>query len=881
MGARLLRVLLVLLPGEFRDAYARELDATFRAEARDVRVGGRRGAGLALWAATAVDILRVAPGEHLDILRRDLRLALRAMAGRPAHTLTALVTLALGIGANVAMFAVIDAVLLAPLAYRDADRLVAVAEGRIDAESSTTGYLTFADVKARARSFSSLVAAAQSTATFGGDGQDPERVNAMRVSREYFEMAGVMPALGRAFTEAEDRPGPARQVAVLSDALWRRRFGADPRVVGRVVQLGDLPFTVVGVMPRGFDDLVAARMYQGAALWVPLGYDPAASFACRTCRHLRMFGRLAPGVAPEGAEAEVSSILGQLATEHPASYANPVARVTPLPEVFLGPVRPALLLLWGGVLLLLVVACANVVGLLLLGASARAGEIAVRVALGVTRARLARQLVTESGLLAATGAALGLLPAAAALRLVAVSGPAELPRLSTVALDARALAVAALLAVICAVVFGLAVLRLLWRREAGDELRGAGRRTGDTRVWRTRSLLVGANVAIAAILLASSGALVRSVSRLLAVDPGVRPEGVLTMKLWAGGARFRAGDTAQQIATTVTFYEDVLARARVLPGVAAAGAVSTLPLSDSLDALGFHVAGRASANPEEAPAADRFGVAGDAFAALGVPLLAGRLLDHRDTQAASRVVVINRAAADTLFRGEDPIGRQVMLGPPTAPPRTIVGVVGDVRHGGLDREAGPQVYVPQAQWAYPDAAMTLVIRAAGEPQALAGAVRDIVRGVDPAQPITDVRRYADVVAATTGTRRFVAGLLAAFAALALVLALVGLYGTLSVMVAHRRVELGIRLALGAPASAIRRLVLATGLRTVTVGLALGIAAALGLLRAMAGLLFEVRPTDPAHLAVAAGLLFSTAAAACAVPAWRASRIDAARSLRAE
>jgi putative ABC transport system permease protein len=881
MAKQTLAWLLRLLPREFRDGYAREVERTFDDEARDLAGEGRSGAVAGLWLATAVDVIRTAPGQHLDILRRDLTFALRAMAARPAHTATALLTLALGIGASVTMFTVIDAVLLAPFDYRDADRLVFVGETGTDGRAGNTGYLSFMELKARARSLSHLVAATQSTATFAGDGQDAERVNAMRVSADYFAMIGVSPVLGRAFTTAEDRPGPARQVVVLSDGLWRRRFRADPGAIGRVVDLGGRPFTVVGVMPRGFDDLVASRLYGEAALWMPLGYDPAASFACRSCRHLVVFGRLADGHTIGSAETELTRLYRAMAAEHPREYANPGARVQTLAQLFLGPVRPALWLLAGGVALLFLVVCANVASLLLLRASERASEVAVRAALGVTRSRLARQLLTESVLLSVSGALLGLLPAWVAVRVIAVAGPTELPRLADVTLDARAVVVAVLLATASGVLFGLAPLRQLLRRDAGDQLRGAGRRTGGAGVWRTRSLLVTGNVAMAAVLLTGSFVLVRSVSRLLAVDPGVRADGVLTMKVWAGGPRFSDGETPQQIAAAAAFYDDVLTRVRALPGVTSAAAVSTLPLSGEIDGYGFHVAGKLTANPEDAPSADRFSVAGDLFSTLGIPLLAGRLIDASDGPASERVVVVNDAAARIVFAGENPIGRQVMLGPPDAPRRTIVGVVGDLRHRGLDQAVGPQVYVPQAQWAFPDTLMTLAVRTAGDPLALAGAARAVVRDVDPAQPVTDVRRYDDVIAARTGTRRFVAGVLSGFAALALLLAVVGLYGALSVMVAQRRLEIGIRLALGARVETIRGMVFAHGLTPVAAGVLVGLSTALVVLPAAANLLFEVSPADPVALAATLGVLAVAGAAACAVPAWRAARIDPAASLRAE
>jgi putative ABC transport system permease protein len=441
--------------------------------------------------------------------------------------------------------------------------------------------------------------------------------------------------------------------------------------------------------------------------------------------------------------------------------------------------------------------------------------------------------------------------------------------------------VSLLLALVSGVIFGLAPLRQLARRDASDELRGAGRRTGGVGTWRARAVLVAGNVAMATVLLAGTAVMGRSVTRLLAVEPGVDPDGVLTMRLWAGGQRFTEGETPQQIATAVGFYEEVLTRVRALPGVISASSVTTLPLGGDIDSFGFHVAGRLTDNPADAPSADRFVVTSDYFATLGIPLLRGRLIDARDGSEAARVALINREAARTLFAGEDPIGRQVMIGPATAPPRTIVGIVGDVRHRGLDQPIEPQVCVPQAQWVWAETLMTLVVRTGGEPLALAGAVRDVVRDVDPGQPITDVRPYTDAVAATTSTRRFVAAGLGVFAALALVLAIVGLYGALSVTVAQRRMEIGIRLALGARTEAIGRMVFVHGLRPVVAGLVVGLAAALIALRAAAGMLFEITPADPAALAGTLAVLLAAGGAACVGPAWRAAGIDPAASLRAE
>jgi putative ABC transport system permease protein len=882
VGDRVFRALVRLLPEDVRAGYARDMEATFRAERRAAVGRGRWRRLAGLWMATVADVLRTAPAEHADVLARDVRFAARTLAARPLLTATAILTLAIAIGANVAMVAVVDAVLLAPLPYRDPGALVMIHETREGVDQATLGYLTFTDLRARSRSVDRMAAIGGSIATIAGDGLDAERVSAMRVSHTYFDLLGVAPLVGRTFTEAEDAPGPARRVVVLSEGLWRRRFHADAAVVGTPIVIGEIPHTVVGVMPAAFADLVSARLYLGAEVWYPLGYDPAAVFACRSCRHLRAIGRLAPGRTAADAEREIAAIVGDLQREHPRDYHAAGARVVPMAEFFLGPVRPVLLVLWAGVGVLLLVAGSNVANLLLLRAGERSHEVAVRAAMGVTRGRLVRQLLTESMLLATLGGLAGLVPAWAVVRLLAVAGPSEIPRLAGVALDGRAVAVALVFSVAGGLVFALVPLTQWRRRDVTGALHGAGRRTASAGQWRMRALLVAGNVAMAASLLVGSGLLVRSLTRLLAVEPGVDTSRVLTMQVALSGSAYRAqGEPQKEIAAAVRFFDDVLTRARAVPGVEQAAAVTTLPMGTNRDQYGLHVLGRPWANPEEAPSAHRFVATPGLLETLGVPLIRGRLLDERDRQGGEAVVVINRTLADEVFPGEDPLGHRVALGPPNAPPRTIVGVVGDVRHEGLDRAPGLQVWAPQAQWAWAETMLTLVVRARGDAAALAAPIRDIVRQVDPAQPVTSVRLYDDVVAASMATRRFATWLLGIFAATALVMSVVGLYGALGVMVGQRRREIGVRLALGARAGEIRRMILGYGLRPVVAGLAAGLLAAAFSVRLLVSLLYELDALDPSTFAGAAITLLIAALIACLLPAWRAARVDPVRALRSE
>jgi putative ABC transport system permease protein len=874
---RAFRALLRLLPAEFRSAHARDMEATFRADRRD------HGGGPALWrlwAATTIDLLRTAPAAHLDLLGRDLRLASRGLRRRPLHALAAIASLALGLGASVAVFAVVDAVLLSPLPWSEPERLVEVREQSAGGESSRLGHATVEDLRRRSRAFTRLVAASQSSATLAGDAKrEAMRVGVMRVSAGYFEMLGAAPFVGRTFDAADDRPGAARRVVVLGHRLWRERFDGDPAVVGRALDLGNGTYTVIGVMGPRNRDLLAERVFGDAQMWTPLGYDPAASYACRTCRHLAVYGQLAPGLDPEAAQRDASAVLAALAREHPTQYNEPRAAVWPLAEQFFGPVRPVLLALVAGALLLLLVACGSVGNLLLLRAGERAHEIAVRAALGVTRGQLARQLVTEALLLSALAGVVGLGLAQLAVR--AVVAAADLPRLDAAGLDARAVVAALGLVFATGLLFGLVPLRQLWRRDVAAALAGAGRRSDDRVAWRTRAGLVAANVGLATALLVGAGLLVRSLGALLAVAPGFEPAGLTTAQVVLSGPAYQADDNADEIALASGFYERALERLRAWPGVTAAAAVTTLPLGGGLDAYGLHVTGIVHDNPEEAPSADRFVVTPGFFETMRIPVLRGRALDRRDGLGAPPVAVVNRRIATELLAGRDPLGLELRLGPADAQARTIVGVVGDVQHGGLDEAPGYQVYVPQAQWVWAEGGLSLVVRTSGEAGDAGDAIRSVVRELDPRQPVSALRPYPDLVAERLGPRRLAAGLLLAFAATALLLAMVGLYGALGVMVERRSRELSLRVALGARGGQIAALVLGQGLRPVFSGLCAGLAIAAVGSGVLQALLFGLAPTDPLTFAGAAGLLLACALPCCLMSARRALQLDPTNALRSE
>ena len=871
---RVFKALIRLLPAEFRGDYEREMTATFRAERRSA-------AGSAsltrIWLSTVADVFRTAPAEHLDILRRDLAYTFRMLARRPVLTFTAVLTLALGIGANTAIFSIVNGVLFAPLDYRDADELVLVEEQQNGRNPGATGYLTFVDLRNENLTLQSTAAIAQGLATLTGDGREAEQVAGARVTWNYFRTVGVTPALGRDFERAEDHPERGR-VAIISDSLWRRYYGAEPEIVGRPVTINQQTFTVVGVLPAGTDDIISRRMSPGTEVWTPLGYEEQVRFTCRTCRHIFVVARLKDGVTPAETEADLTRIFQSLAVRFPTEYDRPHPAVTPLRDYFLGPVKTPLYFLWGAVGLLLLIACANIANLLLIRASEREGEIAVRSALGVSPARMLRQLLTEAVVLAVIGGAAGAAVAFWATTLLTTNGPAEIPRLSEVSLDWRVLGYAIALSLLTAALFGLAPARMLVARPGAAGL-GSRRTTSGPGAWRYRAALVAVNVALSVLLLVGSGLLVRSFTRLLAVDAGFEPSQLLTFGVALAGERYQ-----QQPAVT-QFYDDLTTGLRATPGVVSVSASSMLPVTSAMAQMTIDVEGRPLENPAAAPTADTYVVRPDYFSALGIPVLEGRALESSDGERSMPVVVISQTMADVLWPGEDPIGRRLRVpGAPMFPLRTIVGVVGDVKHFGLHMPATNQAYIPHAQPPYgPQRFMTLVVRTAAErdPLSLVPTVREHVRSIDPLQPVTAVQTFDQIVARSMATRRFTLVLLASFAGVAVLLAIAGLYGALSYIVSQRSRDLGVRVALGASARAIRGLVMRQGMTPAVVGLGVGLLASVAIGRVIESMLFGISSSDLMTYAAVVTTILAGALAACLFPARRAASVDAAVTLRAE
>jgi putative ABC transport system permease protein len=806
----------------------------------------------------------------VETVFQDVRYALRSFRRAPAFSLAALLTLSLGIGATTAIFTVVNAVLLRPLPFPRASELVLFGDDGPGDSTHQIGYATFADFRDRTPAFEALAAIRSWQPTLV-DGE-AERLDGMRVSWNYFSLLGVQPAIGRSFREDEDHPDRYR-VVVLSDGLWRRRFNADPAVVGRIIRMNDVPYEIIGVMPRQFDDVVSAHAYAQADLWAPLGYDGSLSYACRTCQHLKAVGRLAPGVTLEQAAADLTRIRADLARQFPTDY-NTTDRVglTRLQDVLTGPVREPLYVLLAAVAFVLLVACANVANLLLARAMSRTREMAVRSALGAGRGRLVRQMITESVILWVLGGAGGLVIGSALLDSLVSLAPEGLPRADAIGVDAWVLAFSALLSLATGMLFGLLPALSATSLRSGGALQSVSRGAVGASSRRTRQALVVVDLAVALVLLAGAGLMLKSVSRLLHVDPGFNVEGVMTAQFSLVGEAYREN------AAVYSFIQQIEARIQAFPGVEAVGLAGQIPMGGNGDRYGIMIEGLAPANPADAPSAERYSVTAGYFSAMGLPLVRGRLIQPTDIAASQPVMLISQTAARTLFDGTDPVGRRVRFGAPDAPWRTIVGIVGDVRHASLTEAIRPQMYLPQSQ--VTDSFLVVVVKASHDHMpAVVPAIRTALRELDPAVPLHTVALLQDLLARSIADRRFVMLLLVGFAAVSLLLAAVGLYGVVSYTVSERTRELGVRMALGASRTDILKLVLGSGAVTAIAGVVIGLAASAVLTRFLQGQLFEVEPLDPAAMTGAVCLLAAVALLAHLLPVRRALRVDPTTALR--
>ncbi len=805
----------------------------------------------------------------MQTLLQDLRYGTRMLLKNPGFTLIAVLTLALGIGATTAIFSAVNAVLLQALPYQKADRLVAVSLNDNDGEFGNTGYATFVDWQARARSFDQLALIRSWGGTLTGQGE-PENIEGLRVTPEYFKLLGVAPALGRDFRLEDTRPD-SRFVVMLSHALWQRQFKADPNVVGKPIVLSGQTFTVIGVMPQMFEDLLAANFYQKAELWASLGYDVTQAWACRSCQHLKAFGRLKDGVSLEQTRAEMNAIAATLQQEHPQEYPVPTAVVFGLQNEFVKAIRPALYLLLIAVVVMLLIACANVANLLLARVSDRAREMAVRAALGAGRCRIIRQLLVESLLLAGLGAAVGLVLAVWGVEVLLALKPATMLKMQVIAIDGRVLGFAAAVSLLTAILFGLAPA---WQASKPDlQLALKVNDCTVTAGSRLRSLLVVSEIGLALLLLVGAGLLLKSFVQLLNVKPGFETGNLITMMIPAAGTKYDDAEPVRQ------FYQAVGERVSALPGVEAAGIVSNLPLSGNGDRSGFHIEAKPLPNPAEAPSVERYSISPDYLRTMRIRLLRGRGFTEQDSMNAPLVVLISQTTAQRFWPNEDPLGKRVRLGGAGGELRTIVGIVPDVLHRGLEDGPDIQAYVPHAQWA--DSMMQLAVRTGSAPSGVIAAIRNEVRAVDKDIPIYQVATMDQLVTGATTSRRFTMLLVSSFAGLALLLAGLGIYSVIAYSVMQRTHEIGIRVALGAQLGDVLRLVIGQGMRLVFLGLALGLLASLALTRLMRSLLFGVSATDPVTFSMVALLLAIVALLACWLPARRATKVDPIIALRYE
>ena len=806
----------------------------------------------------------------MEAFRHDVRFALRALRRNPGFTVIALLTVALGIGANTAIFSVVNGVLLRPLPYADPDALYTVWEDqqlRGGPANEWTGATTFADWRDRNRTFEGMAAVTGWAPNLTG-GDRPEVLQGARVSPGYFELLGVSLLMGRGFTPDEETPGNDR-VAVLGHDLWRERFGEDAGIVGRTLTLNGESVVVVGVAPPSFEGPIVP----GAQIWGVFAIDRASSD--RGNYFLRVVGRLRDGVSIETARADMARVAASIAAQDPTDYRDVGVTLDPLQDTVVGPVRTPLLVLLGTVGLVLLIACANVANLLLARASVRERELAVRASLGAGRGRIARQLLTESVVLAVGGGAIGLALGVWGTALLVRLAPAGLPRLDAIGLDPIVFAYGLGASILTGLLFGLAPALAPVTESAAGRLREGGRGSSVASGGRLRNALVIGELALGVAVLVAAGLLLRSFREMQNVDPGFRVDDALSASLLFAAADY---PDAMSIPTFVDELED---RLEARPGVRAVGAATVLPLSGNVSDISFGVEGRMP-DPGQEPIADSWRATPGFFEAMQIPLLSGRYLLETDRRGSLPVAVISRSLADAHFAGEDPLGKRIKVGgvrDPESPWWTIVGVVETVRSRAVARAPEAEIFIPIAQ--RPARALSLVIRTDGDPTAIASDLREAVWALDPNMAVSRIATLAEVFSASIAPERFISMLLATFAALALVLGSVGIYGVMAFTVSQRTREIGIRMALGARPRDVLRSVMTRGLALTGVGVVAGLTLAVISGRALSSLLFLVSPTDPATLASVTALLALAALFACYWPARKATRVDPIITLRAE
>jgi len=833
--------------------------------------GTKLSFGLGQHSLALHPFLRPHPG-HSTVLQ-DIRYAVRKLSRTPGFTAIAAFTLALAIGATTAIFSVIDGVLLKPLPFRDPERVVRVTNMR-DGSRQSSSVPDFVDIRAQSKSYSSMAALDNQAMNLTG-GSEPERVQAARVGASFWSLLGVTPEIGRGFAPNEDTQSATRTV-VLSDGLWKRRFGADQRIIGKTIALDGNSYTVIGVAPAGFS------FPDRPDVWIPMVFSPDdINPESRGSHWMGMMARLAPNVTVAQASAELATITRRLEQQYPESNTNMSGAVFQMQEYLVGDVRPALFVMLGAVAFVLLIACANVANLLLVRAAARESEMAVRTALGAGAWRLVRQLVIESVLLAMIGGVFGTLLALWGVDLLLAMAPNGLPRINEVSVNGSVLLFTAGVTALTGVLFGLFPALHAARANVGGMLKeGMRGSSGGVASRRARNTLVMAEMALAVVLLVGAGLLIRSFSKLLAVDPGFRAERVVTFAIAAPDTKYG------QYAQLRELVSNLVERMQRVPGAQGAAIVTGLPLSNLMMRTSAHIVGTPKETPAERKSTDVAMVTPGYFTTMGIPLVAGRDFTDHDGSGAPVVSIVNQEFVKRYFPNENPIGKHIALGWEQDTAKTggnmtlggeIVGVVANVKRRGLSQEVFPETYASYMQPTFSN--FSVVVRSTADPSTVMAAIRAQVRELDRDLPLSDLRQLKELVAASVSRPRFYTTILGVFASIALILAAVGIYGVISYAVSLRTRELGIRIALGATGRQVSGLVLQQGVGLAIAGVLLGGAGAYSLTRLLRKLLFGVSATDPLTFVGVAALLTAIAAIASFVPARRAAKVDPLLAMR--
>ena len=814
-------------------------------------------------------------------LLQDIRYGIRRLFKQPVITIVAIISLGLGIGANTSIFSVVNAVLLRPLPYHDSERLVLVWETNSQAIAALMNLqnhnlvapANFLDWSKQNSSFEEMAAIRFLNFNLTGDDR-PERVPGAIVTQNLFSLLGVKPAVGRTFLPEDAQPERER-VVVLSTGLWQRRFGGDQNVIGRKLNLNNESFSVIGVMPPEFEYPDTSQLWVLSRLAVPEapGAANANLLTNRQAHYLFVLGRLKPGVTIQQSQADVTKISANLQSQFPETNGTAGARVVSMQEEIVGDIKPALKILLAVVGFVLLIACANIANLLLARASSLSKEIAVRVALGASRLRIIRQLLTESTLLALAGGVLGLLLAYEGIQVLVALNPGDIPRVKEINLDFYVLSWTILLSVLTGVLSGLAPALQVSKPNLNETLQEGGRGAdpGATR-HRVRNLLVIMEVAVSLVLLTGAGLLIKSFINLQRVNPGFNSENILTMRVSLPSYKYAEPDQKQGFTT------ELLQRVKHLPGVESAAVSTALPLSTDEAASSFTVEGQPPPTDGNFPIANFRTVSPDYFHVLHIPVVKGRVFTDADTKDVQSVAVINQTMARTVFGDQDAIGKRIFIGGDTKPSE-IVGIVGDVRHSSLEAELKPEMYVSYRQ--VPVGFFTLAVRSTLEPTSMVGAVRNEVLAIDKDQPVSAVKTMSEMRSNSLASLRFNTVALSIFAGLGLILAAVGIYGVMAYSVGQRTHEIGIRMALGAQPSAVMGLVLRQGMLLVLIGVVVGLALSFGMTRIMSSLLYGVTATDPVTFLSVAVTLSLVALLANYIPARRATKVDPLVALRDE